>query len=824
VKARRLLLAIALALGLASASSAQWGRFYNPGSGGGSGGTAGDITAGTTTITSGTANCVPFNGSGVFTCSAASPSWNSATGTLTTGTFASTNTGEDAFFQTTPDFSFYTDTVTGLASVYWESTNGKVFDWYSKALFSGADILSPGGQYLESECDDAGAGNGADGYCFTFVSSTNGLLLGAAAGGVYIGTSDAAKQWKFDVSTGHLTAIGAARNIDTNGGTITGVIAESTVTNLVPDLANLAAQIGSQTAPPGTQSAVLSGSCGVNWSGTGLVYNVSACQAYIAGTLYSAAATNITLTAADASNARIDAIVVNTSAGGTIAKVDGTAAASPTTPAIDTTTQLVLAYIQVDANVSTPTGASNEIIHDGTDTSAWTCTAGTGWTCNSTGNPHSGTKDVLATAVASNAFTKFVRSSTITLDAYQQMSLWIAPGSGTWANGRQLQVTIRNANGQQIGTAVTISNGAFGFVRTSTAYQLIVLPIGLFHVPAQTAVKEVRLNPAGSGGTFTFTVDDLEFQSNTNTLLPAGSAYSTLYLDANGVPTGTGPGTSGLPLKSQGTASPPIYGTIAEAAIATTDVTTDNVTSTKHGFAPKAPADATQFLNGAATAAFAQVKDSDLSTSDVTTNDATTSKHGFLKKPDNDTTHFMRGDASWSVIPPIVWWLPFAGCQNTTAFLLWDSPTSNPAVAACITGTNTQKGVADFDASTDQSLQYTARLPAQYSGGSIDARVVWLAAATSGSAGWCVQLIKVSDAATDDPAFPAQASGNCTSDAAKGTTLQTNVATISGVTCSSCAGGDLLHIKLSRDADGSAVTDDMTGNGRAIGLELTIPR
>jgi hypothetical protein len=373
-----------------------------------------------------------------------------------------------------------------------------------------------------------------------------------------------------DTWTGGGGGGGAGGSCDTLGGelsgtctnaTIVGPVGQSEVTNLTTDLANLAAQIGSQTAPPGTQSAVLSGSCGVNWSGSGYIYNVAACSAFISGTQYSAAATNITLTAADGSNPRIDAIVINTTAGGTIAKVDGTAAANPSTPTIDTTTQLVLAYITVGAGTSTPTGATNEIIHDGTDTTAWTGTAGTGWTLNDTGNPHGGTKDVKATAISANAFTKFVRTTTLTLDSYQQLAFWVAPGSGTWGNGRQLQLTIRNANAQQVGNMVTLSNGAFGFDRTSTSYQLVVIPIGLFKVPAGTAVKELRLNPAGTGGTFTFYVDDLMLQTNTNTLLPAGASYATLYLDANGVPTGTGPGSSGQVLTSQGASAPPLYAT-----------------------------------------------------------------------------------------------------------------------------------------------------------------------------------------------------------------------------------------------------------------------
>src|SRR5438552_3518139 len=39
-------------------------------------------------------------------------------------------------------------------------------------------------------------------------------------------------------------------------------------------------------------------------------------------------------------------------------------------------------------------------------------------------------------------------------------------------------------------------------------------------------------------------------------------------------------------------------GGITEAQLSLSDITTDNVSITKHGFAPKAPNDATKFLDG----------------------------------------------------------------------------------------------------------------------------------------------------------------------------------------------------------------------------------
>lgn len=82
---------------------------------------------------------------------------------------------------------------------------------------------------------------------------------------------------------------------------------------------------------------------------------------------------------------------------------------------------------------------------------------------------------------------------------------------------------------------------------------------------------------------------------------------------------------------------------------APTDVVTLNASSTKHGLAPKSPADAMMFLNGAATPAYAAVKDSDLATTDVATNNAATTKHGFLKKLSNIATEFMNGAGNWAV-------------------------------------------------------------------------------------------------------------------------------------------------------------------------------
>ena len=165
-------------------------------------------------------------------------------------------------------------------------------------------------------------------------------------------------------------------------------------------------------------------------------------------------------------------------------------------------------------------------------------------------------------------------------------------------------------------------------------------------------------------------------------------------------------------------------------------------------------------------------------------------------------------------------WFDLVACQESTPSHILNIITATYPAAACDTGSNTQKGYASFDATTDEALQMDWVLPTGFTG-SIDIHFIWKAAATSGATGWCAQLIRVADGSTSDPAFPAQASGNCVSDTAKGTTLQENHATITGVTCSSCAARDHVYVRISRDANGGAVTDDMSGDAHLMKVGRT---
>lgn len=178
------------------------------------------------------------------------------------------------------------------------------------------------------------------------------------------------------------------------------------------------------------------------------------------------------------------------------------------------------------------------------------------------------------------------------------------------------------------------------------------------------------------------------------------------------------------------------------------------------------------------------------------------------------------GNTGWSGLGVVEKWsIRAARCDNATASAPdWSFPTTNPAVPACNTGTNTQKGTLDFADSASLSAQTEILLPADLTG-TIDARLYWFTSATTNSVVWQLATICVADAETGDPAFN---TASTVTDAAKGTTLQYNTASITTLTITGCAAGEVLYLKVLRDA--AHASDTLAATARLVGLELTYRR
>ncbi len=162
-------------------------------------------------------------------------------------------------------------------------------------------------------------------------------------------------------------------------------------------------------------------------------------------------------------------------------------------------------------------------------------------------------------------------------------------------------------------------------------------------------------------------------------------------------------------------------------------------------------------------------------------------------------------------------YLEAAGCQNATATLFWDTPTSNPAVAACNTGTNIQKGSADFADGSNLSMQRTFLLPSRWTS-PIDVTFVWLANATSGNVVWQISWVCSSVTATDDPAFGAASTVTSPSNSVANTLIFSTVS----ITPTDCGGGKVAHFKIARDS--GHASDTMAATAKLLGTELVFRR
>jgi hypothetical protein len=279
---------------------------------------------------------------------------------------------------------------------------------------------------------------------------------------------------------------------------------------------------GTITLPGNDQplSQVVSG-LQVIWTG-GLNFSMSAGTYYIDGTLYSAEAQTITLTAADGSNDRIDVLAVNTS--GTLVKVTGTAAANPSEPDVDPSTQLKLKFVLVPAGGTAPDIGSDEVIYEEADGAGeWTpSVTGSLWTTDNTTEPDSGTKCINGASVLNTSSVTLNKGSTLNRDDYESLILRIKSKTSNWGTGR-LRLHFQNANSARVGNIVSIENGTFGFSESNvSSYQQVVIPLTAFNIPAGSLLQKLYIS--SSGAAFSVKLDNIKLQAATDAV-GGGTTY-----------------------------------------------------------------------------------------------------------------------------------------------------------------------------------------------------------------------------------------------------------------------------------------------------------
>jgi hypothetical protein len=306
---------------------------------------------------------------------------------------------------------------------------------------------------------------------------------------------------------------------------------------------------------PGNANLLISG--GASWSGTGMVFNVSALVYQIAGVEFSALAQNITLSSGDPSNNRFDAIVVNEA--GVVSVILGTPAVNPLTPAIDENYVLVQ-YVLVGAGATTPT-ITNEFVYREGSSPDWLqqFTAGavpslSAVFTSTTFPPFQGLESTLVTAPSyPNSYNlKFVRytkpSGSISRSTFTFLTFRVYLPVALPA--RNILVALYN-NTTLIG-AVNATNWGLG-MNSINNWQLVSIPTNAFGNLGITTITSVRFLMTGAtANTFApgfdrYALDDIKFQSgfgpqiNTATIdildntIPVGSTSKLNFNSGNGL-------------------------------------------------------------------------------------------------------------------------------------------------------------------------------------------------------------------------------------------------------------------------------------------------
>jgi len=165
-------------------------------------------------------------------------------------------------------------------------------------------------------------------------------------------------------------------------------------------------------------------------------------------------------------------------------------------------------------------------------------------------------------------------------------------------------------------------------------------------------------------------------------------------------------------------------------------------------------------------------------------------------------------------------WFKAAVCNGSLAKTEWTLAANNPPTPACITGKDVIKGVLDFDANEDQSAILPYTLPPHFAG-NIHVTIMWQPASTIGSVGWCVELIPSADLKRKGGAPITKTARNCASEEAKKSGDHLNRELVIEVVAKDPApDNDVLHIRISRDANSSVVLDDMPGDARLLAVGI----
>lgn len=159
--------------------------------------------------------------------------------------------------------------------------------------------------------------------------------------------------------------------------------------------------------------------------------------------------------------------------------------------------------------------------------------------------------------------------------------------------------------------------------------------------------------------------------------------------------------------------------------------------------------------------------------------------------------------------------------SGDTLIAFYPADNEPPTSAYATLDTRNAHPVLDFDDSTDESAVFTGILPRHYGGGGITVYLHWAAtSATSGTARWSVAVEAIAAQDIDSDGFASAQTAGGTAHGTSGVETVTSIAFTDGAQMDSVVAGGAFRLKVTRDADGTSGTDDMTGDAELLCVEV----
>jgi hypothetical protein len=293
-----------------------------------------------------------------------------------------------------------------------------------------------------------------------------------------------------------------------------------------------------------TADGVISGGI-VTWTGTGLIFNISACTYILNGIRYSSPFSTKTLAAADATNPRIDVFAVNTSS--QVVVIQGTPASNPIEPEGDTATTLGLTNVTINAGATTPNNVNRTIVYDEnlsspTEWSKSVTQSASTFNYADTAFPYTGTKAILATMGAGFINFNFTNATTLDISNFKSLSFAIRLNSALTSN---TILSVRFLNGSNIVTNLFQINSTnnVGFNRNlAGVYQLITIPFNNTNLKfTSNTFDTIRIGTQNAAATYR--IDTIQLNGGINNPTGGGTTPSNSFGFVNGT-TGTASSTT----------------------------------------------------------------------------------------------------------------------------------------------------------------------------------------------------------------------------------------------------------------------------------------